>query len=209
MEYNFYSINIWCYSSSTIVLMGRVLARPFFKEYIMKKNAGKITVAVLILIACMIVAYAVTPAFAIKRSYDQDVLTIKMTSTLAGTTDQMFTVAGGRIEIVSLFGECTTAAGTPGNTLIQLDATDGSDYDREFSTTVDIGALGAGDVIRFSNAIDEGVLDITANTGAGQTLSWFCSPGEIELNTTSGTTGAIVWYMSYRKIEAEAVVTAN
>ena len=174
----------------------------------MKKNMGKITVAVLFLMACMIIAYTIIPAFAIKRSYDQDVLTISMTSTLAGTTDQLFTVAGGRIEIISFFGECTTEAGNPGDTLIQLDATD-PNQDREYSTTVNIDALGEGDVIRFSNAIDEGVLDLTANVGAGQTLSWFCSPGEIELNTAASTTGAIVWYMSYRNLESIAVVTAN
>ena len=149
------------------------------------------------------------PVEAVVRAPDNAVRTVFMTSTLVGTTDQMFTVTGGRIEIVSLFGECTTDAGSPGNTLIQLDATAGTDYDREFSTTVDIGALGEGDVVRFSNAMDEGVLDITVNVGAGQTLSWFCSPGEIELNTASGTTGAIVWYMSYRRLEPGSRVTPN
>ncbi len=136
--------------------------------------------------------------------------TISMTSTLAGTRDQMFTVTGGRIEIVSLFGECTTAAGSPGNTKIQVDATAGTDYDNDFSTTVNIDALGAGDVITFTNAVSEGVLTFVANQNAGQTLSWFCSPGEIELNTqTGGTTGTIVWYMTYRRLERAARVTAN
>ena len=62
---------------------------------------------------------------AVPRGWDR-VQVVKMTSTLAGTTDQMYTVTGGRIEIVSLFGECTVDAGSPGNALIQLDATDGS-----------------------------------------------------------------------------------
>ena len=117
-------------------------------------------------------------------------------------------MSGGWIEIVSLFGECTVEAGAPGNTLIQLDATD-SDQNRSFSTTVDIGALDAGDVIRFTNAIDIGALDLTAAVGAGQPLSWFCSPGEIELNTASGTTGAIVWYMTYRRLENAARVVES
>ena len=108
-----------------------------------------------------------------------------------------------------MFGECTTAIGTVGNTDIYVDATDGADYDADFCTAVDIDALGAGDVIRFTNAIDEGVLDLTANMGAGQTLSWFCSPGIIILDPTTTDTGNITWYMSYRKLEAAAVVTAN
>ena len=167
----------------------------------------------IVLAVCALAAICLLPLIrpvqAVVRSYDQDVLTISMTSTLAGTTDQMFTVAGGRIEIISLFGECTTAAGSPGNTKIQIDATAGTDYDNDFSTTVNIDALGAGDVITFTNAVSEGVLTFVANQNAGQTLSWFCPPGEIELNTAAGTTGAIVWYMSYRKLEAAAVVTAN
>ena len=146
---------------------------------------------------------------AVIRSYDQDVQTISMDSVVSGATDDMFTVSGGRIEIISLFGECTTNIGTVGNTYIYLDATAGSGYDRDFCTEVNIDALGAGDVVRFTNAIDEGVLDITANVGAGQTLSWFCSPGVIILDPTTTSTGAITWYMSYRKLEKEAVVTAN
>ncbi len=175
----------------------------------MKKYIGKVSVGFLIFL--MTAFWTATIAYnvrAVPRD-KRDVRTISMTSTLAGTTDQLFTVTGGRIEIVSLFGECTTDAGSPGNTLIQLDATAGTDYDREYSTTVSIDALGAGDVVRFSNAMDEGDLDLTANVGAGQTLSWFVSPGEIELNTASGTTGAIVWYMSYRRLGPSARVTAN
>jgi hypothetical protein len=161
------------------------------------------------LVLLALALYAISPTEAVPRSFDNGVRFISMTSTLAGTTDQLFTVTGGPIEIVGFFGECTTAAGSPGNTLIQLDATTGSDYDREFSTTVNIDALGAGDVVRFSNAIDEGVLDLTANVGAGQPLSWFCSPGEIELNTAAGTTGAIVWYMSYRRLDRASRVSVS
>lgn len=171
----------------------------------MKKTLIVLAVCTLVTI-CLLPL--IRPSHAVVRAYDQDVRTVVKTSTLAGTTDQLYTVTGGRIEVVSLFGECTTAAGSPGNTLIQLDATDGTDYDREYTTTVNIDALGAGDVVHISNAIDEGVIDITANVGAGQTLSWFVSPGEIELNTAAGTTGAIVWYMSYRKLEAGAKVVA-
>jgi len=174
----------------------------------MKQRIGKISVTALVILVLALAISLVTQAPAVPRSYDNDVRTVVKTSTLAGTTDQLYTVTGGRIEVVSLFGECTTAAGSPGDTLIQLDATAGSDYDREYSTTVNIDALAVGDLVRFTNAIDEGVIDFTANMGAGQTLSWMVSPGEIELNTAAGTTGAIVWYMSYRKLESGAKVVA-
>jgi len=175
----------------------------------MKKHAGKITLAVLLFMVFMVIVYAMTPAFAVVRSYDQDVRTISMSSVMTAQTDQMFTVSGGRIEIVSLFGECTTdIAGDPGAMTIKLDATV-SAQDRDFSTAVSVNALNAGYVIRFTNAINKGVLTPTGSSGAGQTLSWFCSPGEIEQYTASTGTGNITWYMSYRKLEAAAVVTAN
>lgn len=175
----------------------------------MKKNAGKIAVAVLLLVVCLVIVHVATPAFAVVRSYDQDVLTISMESVVSGATDDMFTVSGGRIEIVSLFGECTTNIGTVGVTDIYLDATDGAAYDRDFCTAVDIDALVAGGVVTFTNAVSEGVLTFVAKQGAGQTLSWFCSEGVIILDPSTTSTGAITWYMSYRKIDKEAVVTAH
>ena len=175
----------------------------------MKKNAGKIAVVVLAFLVCMII-YVITPVFAVKRSYDQDVQTISMSTVMTAQTDQMFTVSGGPIEIVSLFGQCTTAmASDPGAMTIKIDATDGTDYDNDFSTSVSVNTLGAGDVITFTNAISEGVLTFVANQNAGQTLSWFCPEGEIEQYTASTGTGAIEWFMSYRKLSPDAVVTAN
>lgn len=167
-----------------------------------------ITILVLVVLA-LCLRVQLEPVYAVPRSFDNGVRFLSMTSTLAGTTDQLFTITGGRIEIISFFGECTVDAGSPGNTLIQLDATAGGDYDREYSTTVNIDTLGVGDVIRFSNNIDKGVLDLTNNVGAGQPLSWFVSPGELELNTASGTTGAIVWYMSYRRLERSSRVSVS
>ena len=150
-----------------------------------------------------------SPLEAVPRAPDNAVRTVTMDSLFTTDPDQMFTVSGGPIEIVSLFGECTTAIGTVGATVIQLDATAGSDYDRTFSTAVDIDALAVGDLVRFTNAIDEGVLNIDANVGAGQTLSWMCSAGEIELNPTTTSTGAVTWYMSYRRLVPASRVTPN
>lgn len=166
-------------------------------------------VALLIIALVMCLRIPPQPAYAVPRGWDR-VLVVTKSTVMTAQTDQMFTVTGGCIEIVSLFGQCTTSMGTnPGDMTILLDAATSADYDRHFCTDVTINALAVGDVIRFTNAIDEGVLDLTANTGAGQTLSWFCSPGEIEQYTTSTGTGAIKWYLSYRALESGAKVTAN
>ena len=174
----------------------------------MKKNAGKITIAVLILMACMIIAYVITPAFAVKRSYDHDVFTITTTSVMTSATDDLFDVDGGAIEIISMFGQVTTTLSCVDLSL-EYDADDDPNYDGDFTTAVDVNGVGAGDILRFTNAIDEGVVDPTVNVGAGQPLSWFCPEGMIEQTVTSGLSGAIKWYMSYRKLDGEANVTAQ
>jgi hypothetical protein len=92
--------------------------------------------------------------------------------------------------------------------VIEMDATAGAAYDSDFSTTVNVDALGEGDVVKFSNATDEGVLSIAANTAAGQTLSWFAPAGTIEQTLSSTGTGAVKWYLTYRKLDSAATVTA-
>ncbi len=177
----------------------------------MKKNAGKITLAVLLLVVCMMIVYALTPAFAVVRSYDQDVRTISMTSVMTAGTDQMFTVSGGAIEIVSMFGQVTTIiASSPGNVSIEFDSAVDPNYDAGFSIAVALANGSLGDVVTFgaiTNSENAGIL--TANENASFPLSWFCPVGEIEQKLSGVGTGAIKWYMSYRRLAKEAVVTAN
>ena len=165
---------------------------------------------ILILILVGLVLWLLAPLEAVVRSYDQDVRTVTMSSVMTATTDSMFTVSGGPIEIISLFGQCTTLiASAPGNMTITVDADDGTDYDNTFSVAVDIDTLGAGDVVTFSSAISVGAGTFVANQNAGQTLSWFCPEGIIIQNTASTGTGVIEWFMSYRRLSRDAVVIEN
>lgn len=133
--------------------------------------------------------------------------TVTMASVMTATSDNMFDVAGGAIEIVSLFGQCTTNMGTPGKLTIEYNADAGTDYDGDFTTTVDINAVGAGDIVRFTGVVDEGVPTLTANVGAGEPLSWFCPEGMIEQTTGQTGTGAFKWYMTYRALDPNVTVT--
>ncbi len=177
----------------------------------MKKQAGKITIGIFILVVCMIVAYTILPVFAVVRSYDQDVRTVSMSTVMTAQTDQMFTVSGGAIEIISMFGQVTTIiASTPGNVSIVLDSAVDPNYDADFSIVVALANGSLGDVITFgaiTNSENAGIL--TANENASFPLSWFCPIGEIEQKLSGTGTGAVKWYMSYRKLDPEAVVTAN
>lgn len=138
-----------------------------------------------------------------------EVYTIKNSAVLInGATKNVFTVAGGVIEIISYFGQCVVALGSPGNFTVGVDATT-SDQDADFSTTVNCDSVGAGDVITFhTTTTGESVLDPTVNVNSGDPLSWFCPIGNI-INTHTSSTGSITWYMTFRPLdEGVSVVTA-
>jgi len=130
-------------------------------------------------------------------------------ASVAASADDLFIVAGGPILITDFFGICTTAmSGNPGDMKIWCDATT-ADQDRDFSTTVTIDTLAVGDSVRFTNAIDEGVLDFTANMGAGQRLSWICPIGTIEQSVTSTGTGVVSWYMVFIPLGPNVTVASQ
>jgi hypothetical protein len=150
------------------------------------------------------------PSVSIPMDYSVKVATC--TTTAAATTDNMFDV-GGPIVIIHMFGQSTAAAsGSPGTMTIEFDATTGADYDNDLSTTVNVDALGAGDAIRFTGVIDEGVLTLSANVGAGMPLSWICGDpagGVIEQTLSSTGTLAVTWYMVYIPLTATSTVAAS
>jgi hypothetical protein len=172
------------------------------KGYKMKKTLSLIGIALVI--------YAVSNVDAVPRAPDNAVRTVTTSTVMTAQLDAMFTVSGGPIEIVSLFGQCTTLiASAPGNMTIVVDADDGTDYDNTFSVAVDIDTLGAGDVVTFTDAISVGAGTFVANQNAGQNLSWFCPEGVITQSNASTGTGAIEWFMSYRRLVPAARVTPN
>ena len=139
------------------------------------------------------------------------VYTRQKTSDMTGATDQLFTVAGGAIEIISLFGQITVViADTPGSMAIQINATAGTgEYDAIFTTVVSITNGLLGDVIVFTDTVDTAVLTPTANKNVGQNLSWFCPAGEIEQTLTGTGTGNILWYMTFRPLDSGVTVTVD
>ena len=135
--------------------------------------------------------------------------TLSKDAVLTGTTEELFLVAGGPIEIVSFIGSCTTIFASPGDTTIQLDSVD-DDFDGDFSTTVSTDTVAEGDIIWFTNVGAAGVLTIGANEYAGQSLNWFCTEGMIEQTTTAGSqSGAVTWYMTFRPLVGGVTVTVQ
>ena len=136
------------------------------------------------------------------------IYTLSMTSVVTASTDDLFTIVGGPIEIVSFFGQVTTIiASTPGNVSININSAD-DDQDADFSIVVALADGSLGDVIGFgalTNQENAGLL--TANENAGQPLSWFCPAGVIEQTLSGVGTGNVTWYMTFRPLVGGVTVT--
>lgn len=128
---------------------------------------------------------------------------------LTGTTEDLFSVSGGSIEITGFFGMVTTDIGTAGNLIIELDHAD-DDYDADFTVLVDVDAVDQGDIMLWK-VIAAGVstMEVTAQVNSSFVISWFCPAGMIEQTTGSGTTGAITWYMKFIPLEPGVSVVAQ
>ncbi len=136
--------------------------------------------------------------------------TLKKDAATTGNTDALFLVAGGPIEVVSMFGWVTTIiASTPGNVSINLNsADDNSDSDLSIVVALADGSLG--DTIVFgalTNSENAGVL--TANESASIPLSWFISVGSIEQTLSGVGTGVVSWYMTFRPLAEGVTVTVQ
>lgn len=140
----------------------------------------------------------------------QTYVRVSSAASVAASAVDLFDVLGGRIEILSMMGQCTTVmASNPGACSLIIDATTG-DEDADFTTAVNIDSLGVGDVVNFAAVTSgEAVLVPTANVNGALAVSWFCPIGMIEQKTASTGTGAITWYMVFRPLEDGVTVTVQ
>ncbi len=136
------------------------------------------------------------------------VYSLKKLAVMTGSTDDLFTVSGGAIEIISFFGQVgTVISGAPGNVSINLNATAGSTHDADFTAIVAMADGLEGDIIKFGALSGgENTGEATVNTAAGIPLSWFCAAGVIEQTLSSTGAGDCLWYMTFRPLDVGVTV---
>jgi len=127
-------------------------------------------------------------------------------TTDADGTYQLFTVAGGQVQITALWGVVTTSITGASTWAIVLDPTTGDSS--TIVTATDLGTTDtvAGTVLGFRDQGD-GTTDFADN---GQALAGYVVPvGEIELLVATGTADGVVdWYCTYVPLTAGASVVA-
>lgn len=139
-------------------------------------------------------------------SYQQIRRTERATDTLPQTTtEDLFTITGGRILVVQILGEVTTAIqNQANNTKLTLDVASGTDVD--LCAVLNIANDEVGTLYGTTGVFGDAML------GAGQALQgprpFICKPGAIELNCAASNTGSVKWTLFWIPLDAGAYVAA-
>ncbi len=138
----------------------------------------------------------------------QGIKVSRATGTLpASTTKALFTIAGGRVLLLGIVGEVTTAIQNQAcNTKLTANPTTGTDVDICAVLSIandEIGCL-YGITGLFSDAM------VGSNAGAGV---WPRNPvvlpaGTLDLSTAATNTGSVKWDLWYVPLDTSATVTA-
>lgn len=152
---------------------------------------------------------------ALMRSIRQaPVLVTRQSDTLPQTTDEaLFTITGGKIQLLAIVGEVTVVIQTQANnTKLKFNpAGTGSDTDicDVLSITADaVGTLYSitgdfSDAMTESNGVWAAESDDTMEAGA-----IILGPGDIELNCAASNTGEVKWSVLYIPLDEGATVHA-
>lgn len=123
----------------------------------------------------------------------------------ATATETIFNVEGGRIALLALVGEVTTAIQNQVCTLtVQVDSDAGAADD--FGAAVSIANLGVGTMLSVEG---DGTAGLTAGIGWAQACLTpvIVAPGIITITTSATNTGAMKWDLYYLPLDEAAYVT--
>lgn len=129
----------------------------------------------------------------------------KSTGTLAATTVALFTVAGGRVAVTSMWGLVGTAITVANSYKLQMNPTTGDTKDINAATDIGTTDTAAGTIIGFG----QGTTAAPALVLGGYSLPMpFIAPvGQIE-SVSAGTDGEITWYCTWVPMDTGATLVA-
>lgn len=128
--------------------------------------------------------------------------------------DPIFTIAGGPIEILEIVGIVTTViGGGETNVKLELDTTSPAATVELNAGAVDIDSDAAGTSYRSINTtgiftpVTAGFV-LEANSFATNPTTYFAPAGTIQFNSDAARDGVIKWYLRYKPLSPNSVVTA-
>jgi hypothetical protein len=138
------------------------------------------------------------------RSIGLGILATKATGTLTNATTGLFTIAGGLVAVTSIVGRVTTAITVANTYKLQHHPTAGTTKD--LCASADIGTT---DTILGEVFVLTGLATDAIALGSKGTKAPFIilETGSIE-QVSSGTDGAITWYVTWAPIDDAATLVA-
>lgn len=131
----------------------------------------------------------------------------KSTGTLAATTVALFTVAGGRVMITSIYGLVTTAITVANSYKLTTVPTTGDTQD--FCAATDIGTTDtiAGSILQFGLATTTAPAKLISVGYGTAVLNTVVPVGQIK-SVSAGTDGVITWYVTWLPMDDGATLVA-
>ncbi len=126
----------------------------------------------------------------------------------AATSGTLFTVAGGRILMTGIIGECTVAVGGANNVKLIDNPTVATAADTDLCAVADLNTCDVGDLVSISGTPGDAIL--AAHAGAVQMIlqkGIVMQEGTLQVNTSQNTAGTFAWTMFYIPIDDGAYVS--
>lgn len=139
------------------------------------------------------------------RQIDLGTRVEKATGTLTAATVPLFTIAGGRVLVTSIYGVVTTAVTVANSYKLQANPTAGTTVDLVAATDIGTTDTPVGDVLSFDGVRASSIV----RGGAAQSLQGgiVVTTGQIE-HVSAGTDGAITWVVTYVPLDDGATLVA-
>lgn len=132
----------------------------------------------------------------------------KATGTITVATLPLYTIAGGRVMVTSLYGLVTTDITVAGTTLLRSNPTTG--VTGNLCTATDLGTTDtlAGAMLSITGVVGDSIgNNIGWSTGFKQGYL-IIATGQIEMVTATGADGAITWYVTWVPLDDGATLVA-
>jgi hypothetical protein len=132
----------------------------------------------------------------------------RATATLpASTAGALFTVSGGKVAILGIIGEVTTAIQNQlNNTKLTANPTTGTSVD--LCTVLDTANDEVGCLYGITGVVSEALVGANAGYAPWPTRPLVVNEGTIDLDCAATNTGSIAWSIWYLPLEDGAAVTA-
>lgn len=132
----------------------------------------------------------------------------RLTANLPQTTAHaLFTISGGRIALVQIVGEVTTAIQTQlDNTKLIGNPTAGTDVD--LCAVLNITAKEVGTLFGITGVLADALLGANAGALSGQDRRVILNAGTLDLSCAASNTGQVKWSIFYHAIDPGALVVA-